>query len=63
MFPQTNINDITHVIQLAIAPVFLLTAVGTIIGAMVNRFARLVDRIRVFFAGIARWLRWSEWPA
>ena len=47
MFPQTNINDITHVIQLAIAPVFLLTAVGTIIGVLVNRLARIVDRIRV----------------
>lgn len=47
MFPQTNINEITHVIQLAIAPVFLLTAVGTIIGVMVNRLARIVDRIRV----------------
>lgn len=47
MFPQTNINDITHVIQLAIAPVFLLTAVGSIIGVMVNRLARIVDRIRV----------------
>ncbi len=47
MFPQTNINEITHVIQLAIAPVFLLTAVGTIIGALVNRLGRVVDRIRV----------------
>ncbi len=47
MFPQTDINDITHVIQLAIAPVFLLTAVGSIIGVMVNRLARIVDRIRV----------------
>ncbi len=47
MFPQTNINDITHVIQLAIAPVFLLTAVGSIIGVLVNRLARIVDRIRV----------------
>lgn len=47
MFAQTNINDITHVIQLAIAPVFLLTAVGTIIGVLVNRLARIIDRIRV----------------
>ena len=47
MFPQTNINDITHVIQLAIAPVFLLTAVSAIIGVLVNRLARIVDRIRV----------------
>ena len=47
MFPQTNINEITHVIQLAIAPVFLLTAVGTIIGVLANRLSRIVDRIRV----------------
>lgn len=47
MFPQTDINQITHVITLAIAPVFLLTAVGTIIGVLVNRLARIVDRIRV----------------
>jgi MFS family permease len=47
MFPQTNISDITHVIQLAIAPVFLLTAVGTIIGVLANRLSRIVDRIRV----------------
>ncbi len=47
MFPQTNINDIAHVIQLAIAPVFLLTAVGTIISVLVNRLSRIVDRIRV----------------
>ena len=47
MFPQTDINQITHVITLAIAPVFLLTAVGTIIGVLVSRLARIVDRIRV----------------
>ena len=47
MFPQTDIIQITHVITLAIAPVFLLTAVGTIIGVLVNRLARIVDRIRV----------------
>ncbi len=47
MFPPTNINDIGHVIQLAIAPVFLLTAVGTIISVLVNRLSRIVDRIRV----------------
>lgn len=43
----THIPDITHVIQLAIAPVFLLTAVGTIMSALSNRLARAVDRRRV----------------
>jgi hypothetical protein len=47
MLPATNINEIAHVIQLAIAPVFLLTAVGTIIGVLTNRLSRVVDRIRV----------------
>nr|WP_281004512.1 DUF2721 domain-containing protein [Noviherbaspirillum massiliense] len=28
------------------APVFLLTAVGTIIGVLINRLSRIVDRIR-----------------
>ena len=47
MFPQTDLNQITHVIALAIAPVFLLTAVGTLMGVLANRLARIVDRIRV----------------
>ena len=43
---QAHVTEITHVIQLAIAPVFLLTAVGTMIGVLSNRLARSVDRIR-----------------
>ena len=43
----TPITDITHVIQLAVAPVFLLTAVGTIITALTNRLGRAIDRRRV----------------
>lgn len=42
-----HVPDITHVIQLAIAPVFLLAAVGTIITALTNRLGRAVDRRRV----------------
>lgn len=40
-------GDITHVIQLAVAPVFLLTAVATMINAMNVRLGRIVDRRRV----------------
>lgn len=47
MFPQTDLNQITHVITLAIAPVFLLNAVAAIIGVLATRLARVVDRIRV----------------
>lgn len=39
--------DIARVIQLAIAPVFLLTAIGTIINVLIGRLARAVDRRRI----------------
>jgi hypothetical protein len=44
---ETHITDITHVIQLAVAPVFLLTAIGTLITALNTRLGRAVDRRRV----------------
>jgi hypothetical protein len=47
MNPVTSFGDITHVIQLAVAPVFLLTAIGTIIGVLSGRLGRAVDRRRV----------------
>ena len=37
---------ITHGIQLALAPVFLLTAVSGLIGAVAGRLARIIDRAR-----------------
>ena len=42
-----QISDIGHVIQLAIAPVFLLTGVGTMLMVLTNRLARILDRTRV----------------
>ena len=39
--------DITRVIQLAIAPVFLLSAIATIINVLIARLSRAVDRRRV----------------
>ncbi len=39
-------QGITHTIQLAIAPVFLLTALGTTLSVLVTRLARIVDRAR-----------------
>ncbi|MEW6164151.1 MAG: DUF2721 domain-containing protein [Pseudomonadota bacterium] len=40
------ISSVSHVIQLAVAPVFLLTGVGAILSVLVNRLARVVDRFR-----------------
>ena len=40
-------STVTHGIQLAVAPVFLLTAVSGMIGAVAGRLARIIDRARV----------------
>src|SRR5688572_7892080 len=39
-------DDITHVIQLSIAPVFLLTAIAGFVNALLGRLARAIDRRR-----------------
>lgn len=42
-----QIGDIGHIIQLAIAPVFLLSGVCTNLIVLTNRLARIIDRSRV----------------
>jgi hypothetical protein len=44
---ESHIIDITRVIQLAVAPVFLLTAIGTLIAVLNVRLGRNVDRRRL----------------
>ena len=39
--------DIAHLIQSAIAPVFLLTGVASTLGVLTKRLSRIVDRARV----------------
>jgi hypothetical protein len=43
---DASIDAITNNIQLALAPVFLLTAVATLLNAISVRLARTVDRMR-----------------
>lgn len=43
-------DSIARVIQLSIAPVFLLTAIGTLLTVMTNRLHRVIDRARVWEA-------------
>jgi Protein of unknown function (DUF2721) len=43
---ETHVPGIANVIQLAIAPVFMLTAIGSFLGVITNRLARVVDRAR-----------------
>jgi hypothetical protein len=46
-----DITTIAHVIQLAIAPVFLLTGIGSLLAVMANRLARIIDRARFVESG------------
>jgi hypothetical protein len=44
---ESHAIDIARVIQLSVAPVFLLTALGTMLSVLSGRLARIVDRARV----------------
>lgn len=70
-----NIHDVSLAIRDAVAPVFLLTGIGSILGVLVNRLSRSIDRARAInamndeqFAKFAdelgiiiRRTRWMRW--
>ncbi len=47
MPPDSPIFNVARVIQLSVAPVFLLTALGTLLGVFSTRLGRIVDRWRI----------------
>ena len=44
---MNHISDVARLIQLAIAPVFLLTGVSALLGVLSSRLGRTIDRARV----------------
>lgn len=46
MSPAESLNPLTEAIQLAVAPVFLLTGVAGMLNALGTRLARVIDRGR-----------------
>lgn len=42
-----GVTPIAHIIQLAIAPVFLLVGISGLLNVMTGRLARIVDRVRM----------------
>jgi hypothetical protein len=46
MAQDTGVTAVAHVIQLAVAPVFLLSGIGAMLSVMTSRLARVVDRAR-----------------
>ena len=45
-YAPDNLTDVARAIQLALAPVFLLTGIAGLLNVMTNRLARIVDRGR-----------------
>src|SRR3989344_749366 len=41
-----TVSNVANAIQLAVAPVFLLTGIGAVLTVMAHRLARIVDRFR-----------------
>jgi hypothetical protein len=41
-----SLSSIAHVIQLSVAPVFLITGIAAMLGVLTNRLARVIDRAR-----------------
>jgi hypothetical protein len=50
MTEDSRVAAMAHVIQLAVAPVFLLSAIGAMLSVMTNRLARVIDRARTLEA-------------
>ncbi|AKH70245.1 Protein of unknown function (DUF2721) [Spongiibacter sp. IMCC21906] len=50
MAADIAVMAITHAIQQAVAPVFLLAGVGAILNVLANRLSRIVDRSRTLHA-------------
>lgn len=45
-FAALAVTDVSHAMQLALGPVFLLNGIGVLLAMMTSRLARIVDRAR-----------------
>jgi len=48
-----GVTAVAHAIQLAVAPVFLLSGIGAMLAVLTNRLARIIDRGRTLEARLA----------
>ncbi len=49
----TSVSAVAHIIQLAVAPVFLLAGIGSILNVLTARLGRVIDRARGLEAQLA----------
>lgn len=47
MNPEITIEAVAHIIQVAVAPVFLLAGIAGFLNVLTSRLARIVDRARI----------------
>jgi hypothetical protein len=50
---DAGVTGIAHVIQLSVAPVFLLSGIGAMLAVMTNRLSRVIDRARLLEGRLA----------
>ena len=50
----SSVTETGHAIQLAVAPVFLLSGVSAMLAVLTNRLARIIDRGRLLESGLPR---------
>ena len=62
MQADSPIFGLAHTIQLAVAPVFLLSGVGAFLGVLTNRLARIIDRTRALEGGAGAGAAGQEAP-
>src|SRR5258707_1916223 len=52
IFPQAA--DVAHLIQVALTPIFLISAIGVTLNVLTSRLARIVDRARAIETEVCR---------
>jgi hypothetical protein len=52
IFPQAA--DVAHLIQVALTPIFLISAIGVTLNVLTSRLARIVDRARAMESEVCR---------
>ena len=50
---DSGLPGIAHAIQLAVAPVFLVSGVGALLAVLTHRLSRIIDRARLLEAALA----------
>lgn len=53
MAQESGLLSIAHAIQLAVAPVFLVSGVGALLAVLTHRLSRIIDRARLLEAAVA----------